>query len=485
MLVVSLCCTVFLTAISTECFRVLQAANYRPRRAVGYFATKHFLLIVACQLVETGFFLHGFPIWTAVVPYAICGVLTVFVRRKCPLAYTKRVVRMLALFAVLSVAFCCLSPWFCAVCVPPLTLFCWICLLPVEGKINKRYINSGTKKLTESNVKVIAVVGSYGKTSVKNMLTELLDGAVCPQGSVNTPLGIAKFINGADLAVCKYLVLEFGARQPGDIAELCKFYPPYCGVIVGVCPQHIATFGSFDNVLKEKSAILHLLPSEGICILNGADEKVRSWVDVGECKKVISRSFLSAEVVKREISGQTLSVRDKERCFSVKLPQIADYTVNTFLLCAETCLALGQSLADIVKNSVRVTQTPHRMEVRAANGFYIVDDSYNGGIKSVESSCATLGAFDCKLVAIAQGIVECGKKTEELNVACGAMLGRVFNVVVLCGKNAKFIAKGLSNTDTTVLFARDVTDATNKALRYIGKGDILYYQNDLPDTPML
>ena len=149
------------------------------------------------------------------------------------------------------------------------------------------------------------------------------------------------------------------------------------------------------------------------------------------------------------------------------------------------CLALGQLLERVVVNSARITQTPHRMEVRQANGFFIVDDSYNAGIKGVENSCQTLAEFDCNRVVVAQGIVEGGKQARQLNVRCGQLLGGAFHVAVLCGQNSRYLAEGLRDTCTTVLYADSLADATDKALRYIGKGDILYYQNDLPDLPIL
>lgn len=483
-MIVALCSAVCLTAISTECFRVLQAAAYRLVRCYKYFVGWHFVLLAICQGVEIALFVFRLPQWIAVLPLLSVGVATVFVRRKCTLKYTPRVVRMLLVFAALSVGLCAATVWFGVVFVPVLTIVSWAVMLPVEWKINQRYINLATNKLQHSGVTVVAVVGSYGKTGVKNMLTELLDNACCPGGNVNTPLGIARYINGAELH-CKYLVLEFGARQVGDIAELCRLYRPTYGIVVGVCPQHIATFGSLDNIVKEKSSLLDWLPDNGVCVLNGADEIVCEWAK-GVCRKVVSGTSLTIEVTSRDMTGQQLTVCDKQGvCYNVKLPQIADYAPDTFAICAEMCLALGQPLERVVVNSARITQTPHRMEVRQANGFFIVDDSYNAGIKGVENSCQTLAEFDCNRVVVAQGIVEGGKQARQLNVRCGQLLGGAFHVAVLCGQNSRYLAEGLRDTCTTVLYADSLADATDKALRYIGKGDILYYQNDLPDLPIL
>ena len=98
------------------------------------------------------------------------------------------------------------------------------------------------------------------------MLASLLCNSQSPQGSCNTPLGIASYINKTPLNK-EYLILEFGARKRGDIEKLCKLYPPQFGIITGVCEQHLATFGSIENIIAEKGRLAVNLPECGFCLL--------------------------------------------------------------------------------------------------------------------------------------------------------------------------------------------------------------------------
>lgn len=481
------CVGIMLTVLSVESFRVLQQVGYRPER--GYmrvYLSAYGILLLCTQCVSVAMYLLGAPVWAAVCLYAVVGLPCLFVRRKCPIVYTPRLIRMFAVQLVLCVVLSLWLAWFVVALLPCLALVAWTAMLPVERKIAIRYQKSATKRLVESGVKVIAVTGSYGKTTTKTMLAELLGGkAVCPTGSCNTPLGIAKFINGCDLSKYKYVVLEYGARRRGDIAELCRLYPPDYGVITGICPQHLSTFGSLDNIVAEKTSLGSALPSVGICVINGADEVLRKATFDGKCKVLASGSNVSVRTIKTEIDGQTLEVDTAQESATVKLPQIADYAANIFAMCAEMCLSLGMSLDEITANTKFITQCPHRMQVLRRGELCIVDDSYNASIDSVSAACSTIGKLGGTKIAIAQGIVECGNKRKQLNIECGRMLGETFDIVVVVGKNSSLLQRGCEESSTPTIKARNVQQATLLAVeRICGKG-ILYFQNDLPDAPTM
>ncbi len=481
--VYSLSDTFLLVVLSFECLRVLQSTGYRPER--GYLKvllTPYFLALVLTETAAVLMYCYGLPEYSVTALYFAVACPCTFIKRKCPLKFTKRILRLLvAETAVLFVLCFFVGNAFFAACLPVIALWAWAVCLPIDKAIATHYLKKACKKLEESNVTVVAVTGSYGKTSVKDMLTALLDDAVSPNGSCNTPLGIAGFINKTDLYYAKYLILEFGARQRGDITELCNLYKPKFGIVTGVCAQHLSTFKNIDNVIAAKRELIEYLPPNGVCVLNDRDKIAESFACVGECGKIMSHDNLTVTVDKVDFSGTTLSVARGKLVKKVTLPQITEYVSDTFAMCLQTALVLKQSFTKTVSRAVFVKQTAHRMELIKTERCYLIDDGYNGSIAGIQSCVKTLSNFNCSKVVITQGLVECGKKRKEMNVECGRLLGSACDVAVVVGQNAKILSAGLSETACKVICAKNLQKAVALAQPYIN-GGILLFQNDIPDV---
>ena len=477
----SIICALLLTVTSAECFRVLQAASYRPQRGyVKILFTWYFLSLLVGQLVALLLFQISELITVGI--YVVLGVVWSFVKRKCPLKFTKRIVRMLAVEYVCIFTLCYfvgVSFW--AGLLPLLALLAWLVCLPIDVIISKYYLNKATEKLRQSGVKVIAVTGSYGKTSVKDMLSVLVENSLAPSGSCNTPLGISTYINKTDLSGYKYLILEFGARKIGDIKQLCRLFKPLCGVLTGVCAQHLSTFKTVDNVLKTKCELPKSLPKEGFCVVNSNDEFYEKMIEAGDCKKYGSYENLQIDRLGVDFEGTKLSVTANGQTREVCLPQISDYVKDTFAMCLQMAQRLGQTLDESLSRVGDIKQTPHRMELMKGANCYILDDSYNGSIVGVTSCCSTLKNFRCVKVAITQGLVECGTNSHKLNVECGRLIGSVCDVAVVLGNNASSLSEGLNKTDCKVVYAQNLTQAVSLANKYVN-GGIIVFQNDLPDV---
>lgn len=471
-------------ALSYECFRRLQALSYRPQRGYGklllspYFA----VLIVVCAVSVTVKHCALYPFITSIA-YAASAVVFAAIPRKSPLKFTKRIWRMLIVQLALSALLCYFGvDSYCVVGLPIVTLCSLVLCLPIDLAISRHYIVKAQSKLNQSGVTVIAITGSYGKTSVKDMLASLLENSACPLGSCNTPLGIASYINKANLSNVKYLVLEFGARRRGDIAQLCKLYRPEYGIVTGVCPQHLSTFKTWNNVVAAKRELVDNLPADGVCVLNAMDETATSYVNAGVCRKVASNQLAAVALEDITVSGARLSVCCDKANNQVQLPQITAHVTDTFSMCLTMCLTLGQSLTDTLSCTVNVKQTPHRMEISKAPNCYIIDDGYNASVTGIQSAAHTLSYFKQFKVVITQGLVECGRKRRELNVKCGQTLGKACNVAVVLGANKKYLAEGLSQTDCKVIYAKNLKQAVELSQPYLqGESSILLFQNDLPD----
>lgn len=481
--VLSLFC---LVASSAECLRVLQAVGYRPQR--GYFKLYlglYFWILAAVQAAAVTLdVLLDFGCYLNLGLFVLLAVGTNAVRRKSPLKLTKRALRILIAELVLLAPLCLFvnAAWF--VWLLPVTMLAaWAICLPIDALVARHYIRLAIGKLRQSSVKVIAITGSYGKTSVKDMLTALISDSIAPSGSCNTPLGIAAYINKTDLGGAKYLILEFGARKRGDIAELCRLYKPTFGIVTGVCAQHLSTFKTLDNVISAKRELVENLPREGFCVVNAADKIARTFAEnaVGVCAKYLSDDRMSVVTDTVGFDGTHLGISLGGDIFQAVLPQIADHIADTLAMCLQMATRLGQDRQVTLRNIAKVQPTPHRLQLIRGADCYILDDSYNGSVVGVESCCKTLAKFDCPKVVITQGLVECGGERRQMNVNVGKMLGEACNVAVVLGRNAKYLAEGLAQTNCSILRAKSLQQAVTLAVPY-AQGGILLFQNDLPDV---
>ncbi len=471
-------CALALCGCSLECMRVLQSGSYKPKR--GYFKIflSWYYLILCVMGIFSWFWwcYFDFPIVICAL-YTLVALVLAFLPRKSALKFTKRIWRIVSVQYILLLVACLISLHWWTLFLPLITLLSFVICLPIDIVINNKYIVSAQDKLAKSNIQVIAITGSFGKTSMKNMLCTLLDKSISPNGSCNTPLGIAKFVNGTSLSNYKFLILEFGARQKGDIKLLCDLYKPRYGIVTGVCEQHLSTFKTIQGVLDAKSELVECLPSSGFCVL--CDDSVESFKQVGVCRKILEPQINTSDCkVTSEGVKFTANCNGK---VDLKLPVITLYSVKNFAYCATVCNLLGQTFEKTVQNSQTIAQVPHRMEISFNGKFYIIDDSYNASIRGVESCCEILAQLDGNVVAISQGIVEGGKAQTKLNEQCGAMLGDVCSVVIVLGKNSKSLTRGISEK-AIVLHAKSLQHAVTLAQNYLKENDYLLFQNDLPDV---
>ena len=199
-----------------------------------------------------------------------------------PLVYTGRVKRQIAVLSILYVLWiCALIPWeglislsyFGAFLMPWLLIYLVGAVTsPIEAAVRKSYLNDAKKILeSHSNLIKIGITGSFGKTTTKNimqaMVSEQFNSLMTP-ASYNTPMGITRTIREMLKPIHQVFVCEMGADHVGDITELMNFVHPSIGVVTSIGPQHLNTFGSQENITREKMQMIEMLPADGFGVLN-------------------------------------------------------------------------------------------------------------------------------------------------------------------------------------------------------------------------
>lgn len=348
-----------------------------------------------------------------------------------------------------------------------------------ETPRNGKYIAAAKVKLVSSNVKVIAITGSYGKTTVKNILYSLLSKkyrVLTTPRSHNTPLGIALALNNSDLSKYDFFIAEMGARHVGDVAELCEICPPDYSLITGLCPQHLETFLTFQNIVKAKGEILTATKRAAFI----ADDAYDLFADYACAKK---RCASVKDIVSdKDGTAFTLTLGGESRRVCTKL--LGEHSARNVALAAEAAFAAGMTADEIAAAVPEIDYIEHRLQLIKSGGVNILDDGYNSNVSGARAALGVLRLFDGRKIVVTPGLVELGVLEEEENVSLGKELVG-FDFVVLVGDTlVRFVEKGYlsgGGERERIKVLPTLAAAQEELKGYLQTGDTVLFLNDLPD----
>ncbi len=348
-----------------------------------------------------------------------------------------------------------------------------------ETPHNRKFVRKAGKKLAASSVKKIGITGSYGKTSAKLILTSLLSSkyrVLATPHSYNTPMGIALTINSAELENFDIFIAEMGARHAGDISELCELCSPDYGVITGICPQHLETFGSLENIVKAKGELLEYSKECAVISPDCAD------MFSGYTVKKIAERCASDVVCSCGGTELTLSLGGESRRVKTKL--LGKHSAENIALAAQVAFAVGMSLDEIAEAVGGIDYIEHRLQLIQSGGVNILDDGYNSNIKGAAAAIEVLNTFGGRKIAVTPGLVELGVLEEKENENLGEKLVGL-DLVILVGETLVLpVKKGYEKAggDMEKLVIKPTLAAAQEELKkFIQVGDAVLFLNDLPD----
>ncbi|MEQ9308315.1 MAG: UDP-N-acetylmuramoyl-tripeptide--D-alanyl-D-alanine ligase [Balneolaceae bacterium] len=367
---------------------------------------------------------------------------------------------------------------------------------PIEKSIQNGFKNKARKKLASMpHLKVIALTGSYGKTSTKFMVRDLLKERfnVCSTpGSYNTPMGICKVINNDLQSHHQVLILEMGARYKGNIQELCDIAKPDISIITNVGVAHLETFGSQEIIASEKGKLVDNLEAGGVAILNADDPLVAK---MGENRPEITRILVGLDLgeiqsgeISYDTSGSSFEVTfgDEKEEFKTRL--LGAHNVQNMLLAIGTAHHLGirpKTMAIATKN---IEPVEHRLELKQQGDLFIIDDAFNSNPVGAKNAVEILGQFKTgRRIIITPGMVELGDIEYEENKKFGNAIAEAnLDLVILVGEErAKPIQEGIeeqAESTENVKVVNSLFEANDIAREFAKAGDVILYENDLPDV---
>jgi UDP-N-acetylmuramoyl-tripeptide--D-alanyl-D-alanine ligase len=429
--------------------------------------------------------------------------------RTSPLAWTRRLtvlaaVSALAAVAIIAAAIAAAPTWavaaaaatLVAVAAPVVVDVALALTGPLERRLSAKFVRRASTKLAAVHPTVVAITGSYGKTSTKGYVAHLLTGSltVLPTPrSYNNQSGLSRAVNENLLPGTDVFVAEMGTYGPGEIAEMCRWVKPDIAVITAIGPVHLERMGSEERIVAAKAEILEQAP---VAVLN-VDNR---WLaPLAGTARAAGTKVWSCSAVDR---GADVCVVEDEGRLRVFVAQPGGGTRQvahvegldappTNIACAvAVALELGIAPEVVARRLPTLTPAPHRREVsRAKSGATVIDDTYNAnpaGAAAALHQLADLGSNGHLRVVATPGMVELGPRQPEENARFAEQAaGLASHLLVIGQTNAAALVAGwrAAPADARGQLVRCATRelAVEWVSQHLGPGDVVLYENDLPD----
>lgn len=372
-----------------------------------------------------------------------------------------------------------------------------IVVMPVLKFINSIYINEAKDIIkSHKNLKVIGITGSYGKTSTKNIINQILSqkfSTVMTPKSYNTTLGVVKSIRELIKPYTEVFVCEMGAARIGEIKEICEIVPPDYSVITSIGPQHLSTFKSMNNIVQGKFEIVNYAKESAVAILNTDNDYIKNNIDKQvNNKKVIQYSIFDTnqkyhvENIHMNDKGSTFTVVCDESKIELETKLLGRHNIYNIVCAVAISKELGMTDIEIQKSIKKLKPVEHRLELKYMNGILALDDAFNSNPEGSKMAIECLTMFEDKYkVLVTPGMIELGEQEYELNKKLGQYATKCDYVFLVGDKTVKAIKDGMDEQGyTNYEIVKDVYEAFSKLVKIKEKHPnlIALFENDLPDS---
>jgi UDP-N-acetylmuramoyl-tripeptide--D-alanyl-D-alanine ligase len=279
------------------------------------------------------------------------------------------------------------------------------------------------------------------------------------------------------------------------VAELCELVSPEIGILTAIGPAHLERFGSLDETERAKGELAEALPPDGALITRADDERCRR---AAERSPAPVRLFAPAPHPDADVWAEDVELRDGRTVFrlrardggdvQVKARLLGEHNVANLLAAAAAGLEMGLPLDAIGRSLAKVSPPPHRLApiVNAGAGVVVIDDAYNSNPEGAAAALSVLASHPAeRRLLVTPGMVELGEREEEENRRFGERAAGVCDLVVLVGpEQTRPIRAGLEAagfSESALHVVADAGEAQALLARTTRRGDVVLFENDLPD----
>ncbi|MDB5185803.1 MAG: hypothetical protein JWL85_326 [Candidatus Saccharibacteria bacterium] len=387
---------------------------------------------------------------------------------------------------VFAAAIVLLSP---LVCVIALFIAVLIARVFITGPREKKLIAASEKKFAVHPAIKIAVAGSYGKTTMKELLaTVLAEGkqVAATPGNLNVPISHARWLNRLE-GNEEVLIIEYGEGAPGDVARFAHTTHPNIGVITGLAPAHLDRYPSLHAAGDDIFSLADYLGDSNTYV-NGdsvaAQDFIKSEQNVYTEKGIGDWNIQDVQV---GYEGIKFVMQRGDDILELHSELLGRHQIGPLAAVASIALKVGLTRDQVEAGIAKTKPFEHRLQPRPLNGAWILDDTYNGNIDGIRAGLALLKELPAnRKVYVTPGLVDQGVETGPVHREMGRLIAAANpdQVVLMQNSAASLIRAGLEEAGYQggVLVEADPLQFYTNLEHFVAAGDLVLMQNDWTDN---
>ena len=337
------------------------------------------------------------------------------------------------------------------------------------------------------NIPIVAITGSNGKTTTKDLTAAVLSTLGDVQktsGNFNNEIGVPLTLLGIT-DNHKAAVVEIGMRGLGQIESLAKVVKPNIGIVTNVGETHIELLGSIENIAKAKRELVEAIKTGGTVILNADDPNVMDMKShVNEGVKVITfginnEADVRALSIVTEHSSNIFTVKYQNNNYEYEIPMLGKHNVSNALAAISVGVSVGLKADEIRNGFDKLATTKMRLEIVKRNGLHIINDAYNASPASMRAAIMTTAEIASgRKIAVLGDMLELGNISERVHKEIGEKLVRnKFDILITLGKLGKCIADGAKSAGLDKIFTADTHEQAAEILNgLLNEGDTILFK---------
>lgn len=337
------------------------------------------------------------------------------------------------------------------------------------------------------NIPVVAITGSVGKTSTKDIIARVLEekfNVLKTEGNLNNHIGLPLTI--LKLKNHEALVVEMGMNNLGEISVLTNIAKPNVAVITNVGTSHIGNLGSRDNILKAKLEILEGLSQDGVLVINKDNDLLKKWYEEN-IKKINYKVKTYGIKEKSDFTGYNITAKEdgskykidiNNNTYDVEIKIGGEHFVLNSLCAISVASIFKIPMNKIINGILNFELTKNRMEIKSKEGITIINDCYNANYDSMKAALDFLGTNkNNRKIAILGDMLELGEFSKELHKKVGIEVSKnKIDILITVGDNSRDISSSAKNCgmqkDNIFNFSNNI-EAINKIKNIMRENDII------------
>jgi len=360
---------------------------------------------------------------------------------------------------------------------------------PIAVSWRNRIINKAKRKREKfKDLLVIGITGSYGKTSTKEFLAEILSEkfrVLKTKEHQNSEVGISRCILNDLKPEHQVFICEMGAYNKGGIKLLAGIVKPKIGILTGINEQHLATFGSLENIIKTKYELIESLPKDGLAVFNGNNKYCIELFNRTDISKKLAGTDIWTEDIKIDKEFISFKVSTKNDSADFKVNLLGKYWIEDILMAVQVARELGMSLEEISRVCRKIKPFTGAMKlIRAKEGLNVIDATYSANLNGVISHLDYLKTWSGKKVIIMPCLIELGSLSEEVHKRIGEKIGEVCDLVIIttkeCFENIKEGTAKKRIQSENVLLLENSKDIFDVIKSFSDEEDIILLESRVP-----